>query len=97
MCLQTEYAFPTAADDEYNAFFNSTGEKDEKTLITGVKMMKTNAKYATSITIMQRTSTMSAKVFAMCGVTGGRDRPSQGGRASVPVDARRDGVAAVIC
>jgi hypothetical protein len=65
MCLQTEYPLFTEADDEYSAFFNNTGEKDKRHLIMGVKMMKTNAKYTTCITIMRRTSTISAKVFVM--------------------------------
>jgi hypothetical protein len=36
-------------------------------------------------------------LFNFCGITGGRDRPSEAGRASAPVDARRDGVPAAIC
>jgi hypothetical protein len=35
MCLQTEDALYTEADDEYSAFFNNTGEKDEKIFDSG--------------------------------------------------------------
>jgi hypothetical protein len=38
----------------------------------------------------------SGRFGNQCGVTGGRDRPSSGSRASAPVAARRAGVPAVI-